>query len=251
MRYMLLMYGAESAWTDAERTACMVESLGVCDELIAGGKFLDASPLESVATATTVRVRDGRPLATDGPFAETTEQLGGFYLLDLVDLDEAIAVATRLPPARKGTVEIRPVLALDGLPPARRLPENPAGTPYLLLCYGDEAAWEAAGPTALEEARQEAAGLAPKLAETGRYVSASPLHPAATATCVRVRDGKREITDGPVAETHEVLGGYYLVLADSREGVIEFAARHPGARRGSVEVRPVFDLAAVRPPKNS
>src|SRR2546421_5351900 len=119
MKYMLLMYGAEGRWTDAERTACMAESLGVCGQLIARGKFLDAAPLQPVATAKTVRVRDGRPLVTDGPFAETVEQLGGYYVLDLADLDEAIAVACRLPPAFKGTVEIRPLLPLHGLPPAR------------------------------------------------------------------------------------------------------------------------------------
>src|SRR6516162_6343016 len=116
MKYMLLIYGAEEAWTEDERRACMMESLGICDELAAQAKFLGASPLQSVSTAASVRVRDGRTLVTDGPFAETTEQLGGYCVLDLADLDEAIAVAGRLPPAAKGTVEIRPLVALDGLP---------------------------------------------------------------------------------------------------------------------------------------
>src|SRR5438093_12146141 len=122
MKYMLLIYGAEGAWTEDERRACMTESLGVCEELAARGKFRGASPLQSVTTAATVRVRDGRTLVTDGPFAETTEQLGGYYVLDLTDLDEAITVAARLPPAAKGTVEIRPLVELDGLPPERPLP---------------------------------------------------------------------------------------------------------------------------------
>ena len=90
------------------------------------------------AAATSVRVRDGRTLVTDGPFAETTEQLGGYSVLDLTDLDEAIAVAARLPPAAKGTVEIRPLVELEGLPPPRPLPPaTGAGsrTPFLLLCY--------------------------------------------------------------------------------------------------------------------
>src|SRR5262245_16207711 len=102
MKFMLLMYAAESSFTPEERTACMVESGGICQELSARGQFIDASPLEPVATAVTVRVRDGRVLVTDGPFAETTEQLGGYYVLDLPDLDAAIAIASRLPPARKG-----------------------------------------------------------------------------------------------------------------------------------------------------
>lgn len=116
MHYLLLAYGAEDAWTDDERTACMVESLAACDRLAAQGKYLAASPLLPVSTASTTRVRDGRPLVTDGPFAETTEHLGGFFLLDLDDLDEAIRVAASLPPARKGTIEIRPVLELHGTP---------------------------------------------------------------------------------------------------------------------------------------
>src|SRR4051812_28257548 len=137
MKYMLLIYGAEDRWTEDERRACMVESLGICDDLAARGKYLGASPLQPVATAASVRVRDGRTLVTDGPFAETTEQLGGYYILDLADLDEAIAVAARLPPAAKGTVEIRPLVDLDGLPPARPLPAGGHGPlrPFLLLCY--------------------------------------------------------------------------------------------------------------------
>jgi hypothetical protein len=248
MKYMLLIYGAEGSWTEDERRACMIESLGICDNLAAQGKFLGASPLQSVTTAASVRVRDGRTLVTDGPFAETTEQLGGYYLLDLADLDEALAVAARLPPAAKGIVEIRPVVDLDGLPQERSLPSAAGGSlsPFLLLCYDDEAAWETAGPEALVGARAEAAGLARRLADEGRYLSASPLHPSATATCVRVRGGQRVITDGPFAETHEVLGGYYLILAEDRDSAVRFAAQHPGARVGAVEVRPLFDMSGLR-----
>jgi hypothetical protein len=246
---MLLIYGAEDSWTEAERRACMIESMGICDELARQGKFLDASPLQSVKTAASVRVRDGRALVTDGPFAETTEQLGGYYVLDLADLDEAIAVAARLPPAAKGAVEIRPLVELEGLPPQRPLPAaTGAGprAPFLLLCYDDEAAWGAAGPEALGAARAQAAALARRLADEGRYLSASPLHPSATATCVRVRGGRRLITDGPFTETNEVLGGYYLILAEDRAAALRFAAQHPGVRLGAVEVRPLFDLSGLR-----
>jgi hypothetical protein len=252
MKYMLLIYGAENSWTEDERRACMKESMGISDELAAHGKYLGSSPLQSVTTAACVRVRDGRTLVTDGPFAETTEQLGGYYMLDLADLDEAIAVAARLPPAAKGTVEIRPLLAMDGLPPDRPLPTDGfdgSQTPFLLLCYDDEAAWEAAGPQAVAEGRTEAAALARRLSDQGRYLSASPLHAAATATCVRVRAGRRMITDGPFAETHEVLAGYYLILAENRAAAIRVAAQHPGARVGAVEVRPLFDLADLRQPQ--
>ncbi len=116
MKYMLLIYGAESDWTEDERKECMIESMGISEELEKQGKWLAASPLQSVTTATSVRVRDGRKQITDGPFAETTEQLGGYYIIDADNLDEAIAIAARLPPAKKGTVEIRPLFDLPVLP---------------------------------------------------------------------------------------------------------------------------------------
>lgn len=115
MKYMLLIYGAEDAWTPEEREACMIESMGICKELEAAGKWIAASPLHSVQTATSVRVREGRRQIMDGPFAETTEQLGGYYIIDVENLDEAIAIATRLPPAKKGTVEIRPLFDLPNI----------------------------------------------------------------------------------------------------------------------------------------
>lgn len=116
MKYMLLIYGDESAWTESERAECMEESTRLCHELKANGQYVVASPLHSVTTATSLRVRDGRRIITDGPFAETTEQLGGFYLIDVDNLDQAIAIASRLPPAKKGTVEIRPLFELENLP---------------------------------------------------------------------------------------------------------------------------------------
>lgn len=116
MKYMLLIYSAENAWTEEERCRCMAESTKVCHELAAEGRFLGASPLHPVATATCVRVRGGHRLTTDGPFAETTEQLGGYFLIEAANLDEAIAIAGRIPGARKGTVEVRPVFELAGLP---------------------------------------------------------------------------------------------------------------------------------------
>ena len=116
MKYMLLVYGNERAWTEEERQACIRESVQLTHDLQAAGQYLSASPLHPVATATSVRVREGKRLVTDGPFAETREQLGGFYLIDAPDLDAAIAIAGRIPAARKGTVEIRPVEEIKGLP---------------------------------------------------------------------------------------------------------------------------------------
>ncbi len=112
MKYMLLVYSAEKCWTEETRQECMQRSMEICDELAEQGKFVDSSPLDSISTATSVRVRDGKRQVTDGPFAETTEQLGGYYVIDVDDLDEAISIAGSLPPANKGTVEIRPLFPL-------------------------------------------------------------------------------------------------------------------------------------------
>jgi hypothetical protein len=116
MKYMLLVYLGEDSMSEAEREQCYVESAGLARELSAQGKYLAASPLHPVATATSVRVREGKRLVTDGPFAETREQLGGYYLIDARDLDEALKIAERIPGAKYGTIEIRPVLEISGLP---------------------------------------------------------------------------------------------------------------------------------------
>jgi hypothetical protein len=119
MKYMLLIYTDEKALTDDDRDKCYAESTQLIHELNAKGQYRLAAPLHPVATATSVRVRNDKRMVTDGPFAETHEQLGGFYLIDAKDLDEAIAIAARIPPARKGTVEVRPVMELPGLPEAK------------------------------------------------------------------------------------------------------------------------------------
>lgn len=118
MKYMLLVYLDEKAMTDEERAHCYADSALLAQRLSSSGQYLDASPLHPVSTATSVRIRDGQRLITDGPFAETREQLGGYYLIEAKDLDEAIGIAEHIPPARIGTIEIRPVMEIQGLPDA-------------------------------------------------------------------------------------------------------------------------------------
>ena len=118
MKYMLLIYFDEhQAPDETEREHCYDESRKLAHELSAKGQFLGSNPLHPTSAATTVRVRDGKSLVTDGPFAETREQLGGYFLIEAENLDAAIGVAKRIPGARFGTVEIRPVIEIPGLPP--------------------------------------------------------------------------------------------------------------------------------------
>jgi hypothetical protein len=122
MKYMLLIYAGEKAISDADREHCYAESTELTHELNSRGQYLAAAPLQPVSTATSVRVRDGKRLVTDGPFAETREQLGGYFLVNAKDLNEAIGIAGRIPGARWGTVEIRPVFEIPGLPTKSALP---------------------------------------------------------------------------------------------------------------------------------
>jgi hypothetical protein len=113
---MLLIYGDEQALSQTELEQCYGESAHLANQLHAAGQYLATAPLHPTATATSVRVREGKRFVTDGPFAETREQLGGYFLIEAGDLDEAIAIAARIPMARRGTVEIRPVVEVAGLP---------------------------------------------------------------------------------------------------------------------------------------
>ena len=116
MKYMLLIYLDENGLSEGERAQCYQESAQYAQELSKSAKYIGAGPLHPTSTATSVRVRDGKRLVTDGPFAETREQLGGYYLIDAKDLDEALHIAARVPAGKFGTVEIRPVMEIPGLP---------------------------------------------------------------------------------------------------------------------------------------
>ena len=116
MRYLCLIYDEEKklgAMSQAENEAFMGEYFAFTDAIRKSGHFLAGEALQPVSTATTVRVRSGKVSTTDGPFAETKEQLGGYYLIEARDLNDAIQVAARIPSARLGTVEVRPVVEFD------------------------------------------------------------------------------------------------------------------------------------------
>ena len=119
MKYLLLVHHNEesfSQFSDETRKAMLAESIQLCHQLHDKGQYVHASPLQPVATATVVRVRDGKRSVTDGPFIETREQLAGYFLVDAQDLDEAVDIAGRIPGARIGAVEVRPLREIAGLP---------------------------------------------------------------------------------------------------------------------------------------
>lgn len=116
MQYMLLIYLDENGLSESQRARCYEESAGFARKLHERGKYVAAAPLHPTSTATSLRIQDGKRLITDGPFAETREQLGGFFLIEAENLDQAIEIAGQIPAGRWGTVEIRPVLEIRGLP---------------------------------------------------------------------------------------------------------------------------------------
>jgi hypothetical protein len=116
MKYALLIYASEQAWanqTEEEGQAQFQEYMAFSKDIVDRGIYQSGEALQPTATATTVRVRDGERLTTDGPFAETKEQLGGFYVVEAKDLDEAIEIAARIPDVRGGSIEVRPVMEID------------------------------------------------------------------------------------------------------------------------------------------
>jgi hypothetical protein len=116
---------------------------------------------------------------------------------------------------------------------------------YILLVHHSEEVLGELGETRLEQMRAESVELANQIHSKGQYVDAAPLHPTSTATCVRVREGKRLVTDGPFAETREQLGGYFLINARDLDEAIDIGGQIPGARIGTVEIRPVIELAGL------
>ena len=119
MRYMLLIYGDESGWgnlSEADQESEMAKWYSYTEEMRSAGVSDRGDALQPTATATSVRTRNGEPIVTDGPFAETKEQLGGYYLLDVADLDEAIKWASKCPAAPNGTIELRPIQEFPDAP---------------------------------------------------------------------------------------------------------------------------------------
>ncbi|MFO0604263.1 MAG: YciI family protein [Polyangiales bacterium] len=247
MQYVLLIHAAESRFAHAapaDIEAVLQSYNAYSRELFATGRAGDAAPLQATHTATSVRVREGKRAVQDGPFAETREQLGGYYSLDAESEAEALDWAARIPDAKGGTVEVRPVMAMGGPSPAPAPATLTAAThkQYLLLIYDREADW-----AAMSEAERGALfgrymQFSKEIRASGNLIAGEPLAPAAKARSVSVVDGRRVVRDGPFAETREQLGGYYRVWARDLDEAIALAARIPSAEIGTVEVRPVMDL---------
>ncbi len=232
MRYMLI-HAADpdlaSGWDDEAQAAFS----SWIEETIRSGVNLQGSRLRPTADATTVKVRDGELIITDGPYAETKEQVAGYDVLECASLDEAVRWAGRHPSSWVGAIEVR---ALPDSAPAVPLPEPGEGKiRYVMLVCTDPRV----GPR--EFARIEP--VDPWVAEmNGRGVRlyGSELEPPGSARTVRVREKHAIVTDGPFAETKEQIAGFDVLECADLDEAIEVATRHPMARLGILEVRPFW-----------
>ncbi|WP_350347872.1 YciI family protein [Agromyces sp. G08B096] len=208
------------------------------DDLEARGVSEYGERLRPEVDATTVRVRGGELLVTDGPFSEAKESIGGFDIIDVADLDEAIEIASRHPAARFARVEVRPFMQWPGAEPgARVVPRDLADRPvrgrrYLLLVISS--------PTGEADGDGDPEAWVSEMDARGARLFGDVLRPPADATYVRRRDGEVLVADGPFVEAKEWVAGFDLLEVRDLAEAIEVASKHPMARGGVLELRPLW-----------
>ena len=240
MRYMLLIHTDESqdiAPGGSEWDQLMVDYRAFSAEAGRRCTFVAGDPLQSVETATTLRMQGGRRVTLDGPFAETKEQFGGYYILEC-SKEDAIELAALVPSAKKGSVEVRPMDGHDTrvLDPERR-------TRYMLMFYGVEANYPPMEPGEIPAAVAPHQRFTNAAIERGEFVAGDALANTSEAVTVRVRDGRVLRTDGPFAETKEQLGGFYILNVTDLDRMLELAAYFPITNEdGCIEIRPLQEV---------
>ena len=251
MQYMMAFYENDAA-IEARSTDDESFWRGWRDFFAALGDasiIISGAPLQDADRAVTVRVASDAPVVHEGPYADTKEQLGGFVVIDVPSLDEALAWARRCPAAREGAVEVRPVFP----------PEQPCGPPavpgrtpaagrgnanFMLTLYeAPEEFAQREGPQS-EQYWSEWIGFGKALRDASIFTDGAALREPGTATVVRIDDDGLRVQDGPYADTKEQLGGYVLIDVPSIDEALAWAARSPAAFRGAVEVRPLMKIGA-------
>jgi hypothetical protein len=248
MQYILLIHASESrfATLSKEGAEAVLQAYGEFSrDLFATGRAGDCAALDPTDTATCVRVREGKRTVKDGPFAETREQLGGYYTLQAETEDEALAWAAKIPDAKGGTIEVRPVVSMNAPASELKAPADASALKeYVALLYEPEAARASRTEADRGAIFGRYLALNKELQASGRYLAGAPLEHVSKARSVSVENGQRVVRDGPFAETREQLGGYYRLRAKDLDEALAIAARIPAAETGTVEVRPVMDTSA-------
>jgi hypothetical protein len=242
VRYVVLLYGDEAMTATPGTPEFDVEMAGyVAFGEIAGDAIVAGEPLEPVATARTIRHDGDRVSVTDGPFAESVEVFGGFYVLDAPTLDDAIELVRHIPVTGYGASEIRPVVQwLDRSSEVGPAPEG--AVRWIATIHGPETAADDPADPAWQAMVAEHAAFAEQWGDA--VLGGAALQLTSTATTVRVRDGELLVTDGPFAESLEVVGGYYVLRA-TPEAVADVAAGIPVNDGGAVQVQRIMELEGL------
>lgn len=236
MHYLVLLHddGSAPAWQPGTPEWDAEMEKYVAFEQAAGDAVCGGEALQAPSTGVVIRPGGDTMVITEGPFAETAEVVGGYYVLAGDDLDEVLEVAAGIPVATYGTLEVRPLV--EWSPPQAA----PAGaTRWLALLHGAPREVDRPGTPEWDAALADHARFG---AEHGAHLlGGAALHPPETATTLRVRDGQTLLSDGPFTETAEVVGGYYEFWADDRDAAVAIAAHIP-VGDGAVELRPIATL---------
>ena len=225
MEFMLLFMMPEGASKGEHEGFAAMNKFA--NQLADAGVLRRGAPL--VDEATCVRVQQGKTLVSDGPFAESKEFVGGFWIIEASGRDEAIEIAGRTPHAHGGVVEVHPVRW-------RQTVEDPGnGTPFMMVFAHEP------GLTDPEGAKiREMLDFTEVLKRDGKFLETAPLAAEPLVARVETRGGKTLVTDGPFAEAKETVGGYALVRVAGRDEAVELAKRYPHAKWGTVEVREIM-----------
>lgn len=247
MKFACLGYIDKKRWSAMpvdERDAIIEECLSYDDELVASGNWVDGGQaLQNAGTAKTLRWMNGKVVVTDGPFAETKEQLGGIGMLEARDMDHAVELMSKHPGVRLGgPFEIRLVdeVLTERCKSTAAAPIAADGIKLVCLAYGDETTWNSKSKDEQEVLIEDCMAYDEVLRKHGRFVDGAALQVAQTAKTLRAKGNKVLITDGPFAETKEQLGGFAIFEFRDMDDAIEAWSKHPCLRMGdALELRPV------------
>jgi hypothetical protein len=263
MKFLCLGYGEGNTWetmSQSEKNAVIEECFAYDEQLYRAGYWADGGEcLQAAGSAKTLRWKSGKVIVTDGPFAETKEQLGGVGILEAKDIDHAVELVSKHPGLRLGgPFEIRPIdeetlarnLALDAeYRPASAAAQDSAAETARFACLGyiSESAWEGRLKSEFDAMLQECVAYDVARRKDGHWLSGIALQSPETAKTVRAIDGNVVVTDGPYAETKEWLGGVVVLGLRDMSHAVELISTHPGLGFGvSIEIRPVNEEMNAR-----
>jgi hypothetical protein len=264
MKFICLGFLVEEHWdalSKAEQDALIEECFAYDDQLLKDGRWLDGGQaLQSARTAKTLRWKNGQTIVTDGPFAETKDQLGGIGVLEARDMDQAVELMSKHPGVRMGPFEIRPVNE-ESLERQQQWEESEEGRSLMAsakatkaktmkfgcLGYLEEGSWDKIAPNEREAMVTEVIAFDQARRKSGHWISGMALRGAATAKTLRSNGGGVSVTDGPYAETKEQLGGIVVNAIADMDRAVEVLSQHPALKFGVViEIRPIDEEMNAR-----